>query len=72
MENIELTKSLKAHKAIIVYGDNIQEGYIEIANGFLRDIDITIAVPDNLLETPYLINKLANDAFSCIMKAMKL
>ena len=72
MENIELTKSLIAHEAIIVHGDDVPEGYIDIAHGSFGENEVTIAIPENLLETPYLINKLANDAVSCILKAMKL
>ena len=72
MESIQLTKSLSAHKAIIINGGDVPEGYIDIANGSFREIKVKIAVPENLLETPYLINKLANDAVLCIIKAMKL
>jgi len=71
MKKIRLTESLRKHKAIIVHGDEVPEEYFEIANAFFPGIEIYIAVPEKLLNKPNLINKLSNEAVSCIFTAMQ-
>lgn len=71
MLKIKLTDDLKGHQAVIVRGDEVPKGYIEIAGAFFPDGDISIAVPDQLMKKYSVIKNLADQAERCLMQAIQ-
>ena len=69
MLKIRLTDDLKGHQAVIVRGDEVPKGYIEIAGAFFPNGDISIAVPDHLQKQYQVIKNLADQAAVCLMQA---
>ena len=69
MLKIKLTDNLKGHQAVIVRGDEVPDGYIEIAGAFFPDGDISIAVPKHLKKKYKVIKSLADQAAECLMHA---
>lgn len=70
MLKIKLTDDLRDHQAVIVRGDEVPDGYIEIAGAFFPDGDISIAVPEHLYKKNAVIKRLADQAADCIMQAI--
>jgi hypothetical protein len=71
MLKIKLTDDLKGHQAVIVRGDEVPDGYIEIAGAFFPNGEISIAVPKKLTNQIEIINVLAKEAQKCLMGAMR-
>ena len=74
--NIELSRLLKKHNAVVLYGGKEKKGYTEIAGGFGFGEEISIAIPDKYLDkstndkTVRWLNKLCSDAQLCLIKAI--
>ena len=71
MLKIKLTDDLRGHQAMIVRGDEVPNGYIEVAGAFFPDGEISIAVPEDLKKSHNVIKGLADQAVECLMQAMQ-
>ena len=71
MKELFLSQTLKDNKAVIVRdGQDCPDGYVEVAGAFTAKGEISIAVPEELMQNEKLIKKLSDEAGNCIMKYM--